>query len=269
MYQYNSQAYNSYSYCLNSPLRFTDPSGYAVEDYWDPFSIYSISKIKIKVDDLENLINKYGKFDTKESQGIWNIKLPFSYWLGGGDPIADNVRHSPGGCVMATNGCASRRLGKLWDNSNAWDKKNLAFHEHLLNLYENSSDIMNHPELLYGHYNAHAIDFLIWTDNGKYSSYEAEYIELKDVPKACCDGYQILIDFPLGSVRVDDGVIIKDWHRCILNSISIKKSGEYKMRVGDPAYPLKYLDDYSGAPVKGILPLPREEMKFIKFRVKH
>ncbi len=30
----NSQAYNRYSYCFNNPLKFTDPSGYVVEDDW-------------------------------------------------------------------------------------------------------------------------------------------------------------------------------------------------------------------------------------------
>ena len=30
---YNQQAYNRYSYCLNNPLRFTDPSGYFVDWY--------------------------------------------------------------------------------------------------------------------------------------------------------------------------------------------------------------------------------------------
>jgi len=30
----SSQAYNRYSYCFNNPLRFTDPSGYFIEDDW-------------------------------------------------------------------------------------------------------------------------------------------------------------------------------------------------------------------------------------------
>ncbi len=31
--EHNPQAYNRYSYCLNNPLRFTDPSGYVVDWY--------------------------------------------------------------------------------------------------------------------------------------------------------------------------------------------------------------------------------------------
>ena len=32
--EHDMQAYNRYTYCLNNPLRFTDPSGYEVEDDW-------------------------------------------------------------------------------------------------------------------------------------------------------------------------------------------------------------------------------------------
>ncbi|WP_373828564.1 RHS repeat-associated core domain-containing protein, partial [Bacteroides heparinolyticus] len=31
--EYNAQAYNRYSYCFNNPLRFTDPSGYVVDEW--------------------------------------------------------------------------------------------------------------------------------------------------------------------------------------------------------------------------------------------
>jgi RHS repeat-associated protein len=33
---YFSQSYNSYSYCVNNPLKFTDPSGYVPEGFSDP-----------------------------------------------------------------------------------------------------------------------------------------------------------------------------------------------------------------------------------------
>ncbi len=46
---HNAQAYNSYSYCLNNPLRHTDPSGYEIEDGW-----YVNKRGKITWDDNVN-----------------------------------------------------------------------------------------------------------------------------------------------------------------------------------------------------------------------
>ena len=48
---YNQQAYNRYSYCLNNPLRFTDPSGYFVTIPPEYFEIEEY----IKSNDVESL----------------------------------------------------------------------------------------------------------------------------------------------------------------------------------------------------------------------
>ena len=44
----NSQAYNRYSYCLNNPLRFTDPSGYVVKNPPYYFMLMNPNKIILK-----------------------------------------------------------------------------------------------------------------------------------------------------------------------------------------------------------------------------
>lgn len=82
--EHNAQAYNRYSYCLNNPLRFTDPSGYFVTippefdkyympQYFDDFETYKI--------ELEKLGAKKVDYNTKELEGgggtitnlWWNI----------------------------------------------------------------------------------------------------------------------------------------------------------------------------------------------------
>ena len=55
---YNQQAYNRYSYCLNNPLRFTDPSGYVVDE-WEIDAYGKIINHKIdKTQDIFYLVEK-------------------------------------------------------------------------------------------------------------------------------------------------------------------------------------------------------------------
>lgn len=54
----NSQAYNRYSYCFNNPLRFTDPSGYLVDE-WEIDAYGKIINHKIdKTQDIFYLVEK-------------------------------------------------------------------------------------------------------------------------------------------------------------------------------------------------------------------
>ncbi len=56
--EYNAQAYNRYSYCFNNPLRFTDPSGYVVDE-WE-IDIYGniINHKEDKTQDIFYLVEK-------------------------------------------------------------------------------------------------------------------------------------------------------------------------------------------------------------------
>lgn len=62
--QYNAQAYNSYSYCLNNPLRYTDPSGYVVTPYESFFSFNHTYLL-----DLNSTTPKNNTYSTDLSQG--------------------------------------------------------------------------------------------------------------------------------------------------------------------------------------------------------
>ena len=61
---HNAQAYNRYSYCLNNPLRFTDPSGWVVRGSRDYFDWSSISYLG-----FDSFRNNSNAFNTDLSEG--------------------------------------------------------------------------------------------------------------------------------------------------------------------------------------------------------
>ena len=56
--EHNSQAYNRYSYCFNNPLRFTDPSGYVVDEWEIDAYGQIINHKKDKTQDVFYLVEK-------------------------------------------------------------------------------------------------------------------------------------------------------------------------------------------------------------------
>ena len=56
--EYNAQAYNRYSYCFNNPLRFTDPSGYVVDEWEIDAYGQIINHKKDKTQDVFYLVEK-------------------------------------------------------------------------------------------------------------------------------------------------------------------------------------------------------------------
>ena len=63
----NSQAFNRYSYCLNNPLRFTDPSGYIVRGHYNILNWSSTMYYDVDINR-----NNGNSFNTDLSEGIYS-----------------------------------------------------------------------------------------------------------------------------------------------------------------------------------------------------
>lgn len=100
--QYFGQAYNSYSYCLNNPLRFTDPSGYVVEN--PPYYFMLLNPDKILLKYYYGVEPSTVEYNTNESEGTQRINVKWKY---DGDDFEANWVHQnlEGYCQTNTYGC--------------------------------------------------------------------------------------------------------------------------------------------------------------------
>ncbi len=114
--QYNSQAYNAYSYCLNNPLRFTDPSGYVVNDANPPFyfMLLNPNKYLLKAMGVEPSTVEYNTEYTQGKQR--NIIVKWIYdgyqyeatWVHHG--IGNDYQSNPFGCQAFCEEMQERRF---------------------------------------------------------------------------------------------------------------------------------------------------------------
>ena len=79
---HNSQAFNRYSYCLNNPLRFTDPSGY-VTTIPPKFEIYYYPELIGNYDAYIDKLTEAGAkniniYNTDESEGKTTTTISWS-----------------------------------------------------------------------------------------------------------------------------------------------------------------------------------------------
>ena len=74
---YNAQAYNRYSYCFNNPLRFTDPSGYFVEN--PPYYFMLLNPDKILLKYYYGVEPSTVEYNTNESEGTQRINVKWKY----------------------------------------------------------------------------------------------------------------------------------------------------------------------------------------------
>ena len=252
----NSQAYNRYSYCFNNPLRFTDPSGYVANDYWDPFSKFRPDLIKINIDEKNGRLVQGISYDTREAQGINNY-LPFKYDFGFGDPDASSVLYSPTGpCLEASLGELSHRLGGKYttDDADKWHEKSIEFHDYLVQ--KNSAFIENgiiDKSTLYGNNIKYTKEYIEWTNNGKYNSYDVEcFIDITNIPSAFEEGAQVIMGAALDEKR---------GHAGIINSYSHTYGGEL-LKIGDPSPKRLFPNTFYSVPPNYLRPYKNNSIFF-------
>ena len=224
-----TQSYNRYSYCFNNPLRFTDPTGWVVNNYWDPFGKYGPESIKINFDEKGNLLRN-NQFNTSASEGNEHIRNVCIF--GQGDPDASEVRYSTTGpCVESVLGQICYNLGGEYQKDDAvvWHTKMLEYNKMNYNKYEKEikSGKMK-KESVQGNSPGFIEDYIEWTNGGKYQSYQAEQFGLvTDIPSAYQEQYQIMI-------AVDYG--LNNGHAGIVNRYEeYYKIMQIRLYIGDPS----------------------------------
>ena len=75
--EYNLQAYNRYTYCFNNPLRFTDPSGYFVEN--PPYYFMLLNPDKTLLKYYYGVEPSTVEYNTNESEGTQRINVKWKY----------------------------------------------------------------------------------------------------------------------------------------------------------------------------------------------
>ena len=90
----NVQSYNRYSYCLNNPLKYTDPSGeaFVIDDATIAFTLFSVASSMMQA--------------ATTGRNVWKAGAAIGIWLGGGGifpgAIIGGIAGSFGGSWIGT-----------------------------------------------------------------------------------------------------------------------------------------------------------------------
>ena len=71
----NSQSFNRYSYCLNNPLKYTDPSGelFGIDDAVIAFAVFNMASSMMKASFYKDNIWKAGALSLLSSAATYGI----------------------------------------------------------------------------------------------------------------------------------------------------------------------------------------------------
>ena len=251
-----SQSYNRYSYCFNNPLRFTDPSGYVVNDIWPPddFSLEIDSYISLYDDENNVSFNSYS-LDEATGNNLWNVKRKTTYYFGNIININDiSVNHEKRGrCVYYSLAAISKSLGAWNDNAQEWLNRHDQY-------FQETNKVGIMPKNL--------IDYIKWDNNGKYESYHAEMVNFEDLPSVSNDkNNRILVEAAL-NYQLNDNNTGSSLHAGVVKSLTVWPDGDYKIKFADPS-PKRLLYDFRSNVKKGFFITPEniESWQFIKINL--
>ena len=241
----NSQSFNRYAYCLNNPLKYTDPTG------WQP-----VGGLRPGNPFHENWGVNFAEkvFTTQDvKQWLWNQGISVGVWMegealtgsgcgsGGGDSDDDKGCYyfgignpnsvkvmGPGACVFASMGMICKRLGK-WDmDPTYWKTKEKEYFD-MKNANGEESD-NNH-----GYYFSNLLDFIQWTGNYEGIDFIIQRIAIEDIPIANINDYQVLVIAELNDPDLININYGEKGHASILNSFCFRNNGKISMTFGDPS----------------------------------
>ena len=98
----NAQSYNRYSYCLNNPLKYTDPSGeaFVIDDATIAFTIFSVASSMMQA--------------AATGRNVWKAGATIGVWFGGGGIL-------PGAIIGGAIGSIAGSFGGSWIGTGAVD----------------------------------------------------------------------------------------------------------------------------------------------------
>ena len=98
----NAQRYNRYSYCLNNPLKYTDPSGeaFVIDDATIAFTLFSVASSMMQA--------------ATTGRNVWKAGAAIGIWFGGGGIL-------PGAIIGGSIGGIAGSFGGSWIGTGAVD----------------------------------------------------------------------------------------------------------------------------------------------------
>ena len=98
----NAQRYNRYSYCLNNPLKYTDPSGeaFVIDDATIAFTLFSVVSSMMQA--------------AATGRNVWKAGAAIGVWFGGGGIL-------PGAIIGGAIGGIAGSFGGSWIGTGAVD----------------------------------------------------------------------------------------------------------------------------------------------------
>ena len=237
----NAQGFNRYSYCLNNPLRYTDPSGWEAcglshnnpfHDNWSRSFVEPVYEPRdLGIEQLTDYDAIWMKGEELHGGGnrgnggeAGNV-LPYVFGIG--NPNSLKVK-GKGACLFASLGEICIRLNKQDFDPTFWKEKEQAYYE-MKNSCE-QTDEKNH-----GYESANLVEFILWVGKTENIEFDIQQIPLKNIPDASIERAQVLVIssiYDSEMIRINNG---STGHAAVVNTFLIKEDGSVRMTFGDPS----------------------------------